>query len=99
LVRLAGVFAGQLLIANMKLARDTLQPQRVYPGVVRVPIENRSDSIIAVLACIVTLTPGTIAIGVDENGALLVHAVNVRNPDSVIDGVLDFDRRLAEVFS
>jgi multisubunit Na+/H+ antiporter MnhE subunit len=99
LIRLSGSFAAQLLLANFKLARDTLQPRRVRPGVVRVPLVSHSPGMISLLACMVTLTPGTIAVDVEDGNVLLVHAVDVSDPQAVIEDVRDFDRRLGEVFS
>jgi multisubunit Na+/H+ antiporter MnhE subunit len=100
LVRLCAAFGGKMLVANFKLARDTLQPSRVRPGLVRVPLANRSPGVVSLLACMVTLTPGTIAVDVVEDGSvLLVHAVDVREPSAVVDDVREFDRSLEELFS
>lgn len=54
------------------------------PGVVRVPIGERSERGIAVSALATTLSPGSVLLDIDrEAGDLLLHVIDASDPDAV----------------
>lgn len=54
------------------------------PGIVRVPIGDRSDRGVAVSALATTLSPGTVFVDVDhERGDMLLHVIDASDPDAV----------------
>jgi multicomponent K+:H+ antiporter subunit E/multicomponent Na+:H+ antiporter subunit E len=54
------------------------------PGIVRVPIGERSDRGVAVSALATTLSPGSVLVDVDwKRRDLLVHVINASDPDAV----------------
>ena len=54
------------------------------PGVVRVPIGERSERGIAVSALATTLSPGSVLLDIDrEAGDLLLHVIDASDPDGV----------------
>ena len=54
------------------------------PGIVSIPIANRTPTGVAVSALCTTLSPGTFLIDVDwEKGVFLLHAIDASNPDEV----------------
>jgi multicomponent Na+:H+ antiporter subunit E len=54
------------------------------PGIVAVPIGDRSPQGLAVSGIATTLSPGTVLIDVDwQKGVMLVHAIDARDPDQV----------------
>lgn len=56
----------------------------VSPGIVAVPIGERTPTGVAVSAQCTTLSPGTFLVDVDwENGVMLIHALNASDPDEV----------------
>jgi multicomponent Na+:H+ antiporter subunit E len=62
----------EVVISNLRVARDVLSPQpNLKPGIVGVPVGDYSDRQIWVLASLLTMTPGTISIEVDETKRVL----------------------------
>jgi multisubunit Na+/H+ antiporter MnhE subunit len=56
----------------------------VQPGIVAVPLGERSESGIAASALALTLSPGEVFVDVDrERGVMLVHVLDARDPDAV----------------
>ncbi len=56
----------------------------VSPGIVAVPIGERTPTGVAVSAQCTTLSPGTFLVDVDwEQGVMLIHALDASDPDQV----------------
>jgi multisubunit Na+/H+ antiporter MnhE subunit len=56
----------------------------VRPGIVAVPIEDRTPTGVAVSAIATTLSPGTFLVDVDwERRVMLIHAIDATDPDAV----------------
>lgn len=54
------------------------------PGVVRVPIGERTERGVAVSALATTLSPGSVLLDIDwEHGDMLVHVIDASDPDAV----------------
>lgn len=86
---------GQILDAAWLVIRDTLTgSKRVCPVVVHYPLRLRKDSHITALASSITITPGTMSIGLREDATLLVHAVYGSNPREVLESIADMEQRL-----
>ena len=99
-LRLAAYLAGELIVANLRLAKDMLMPlRRLRPGVVAVPLRVRSDRQISMLANLITLTPGTLSLDVSSDGATLyVHCMDASDPERVRAGIRDgFERYVMEL--
>ena len=55
-----------------------------HPGLVRIPIGQRSEHGIAVSALATTLSPGSVLVDIDrERGDLLLHVIDASDPDAV----------------
>jgi multicomponent Na+:H+ antiporter subunit E len=94
-------FAWELLISNFRVARDVLRPVRyLHPGVIAIPLDLKTDSAITLLANVLALTPGTLALDVSEDRKLMyIHAMQLRDGESVLRSVKDgFERRVRELF-
>ncbi len=78
-----GLFLWELLKSNLRVAWDVITPSRFRkPGIVAVPLDAKSDLEIAVLANLITLTPGSLCLDVSEDRCTLyVHAMFVDDPD------------------
>lgn len=98
---LFGTFFKELALSSVRVAWDTIQPQMSFtPGIIAVPLDIRQDFEIALLANLISLTPGTLSVDVsDDKTCLYVHAMDVENPDELIHSIKDvFERRIAEAF-
>lgn len=76
---LGAVFFRELLLSVKEVALTVLRPTRVqHSAIVAVPLSVRSEAGIALLANMITLTPGTTSLHVSEDRSILyVHVMNV----------------------
>jgi multicomponent Na+:H+ antiporter subunit E len=71
---------------------------RLRPGIVAVPLTNDRDAEIALLADLITLTPGTLSLELSEDRRVLhVHALDASDPEGLRRDIRDgFERRIRE---
>lgn len=103
LLAFAGFFLYELVVANVRMAGEVFRPRReLKPGVVAVPLDIKGDSAIALLANVITLTPGTLSLDVSQDRqTLYVHVMKIPGGDvnQVIHEIKHgFERRLIELF-
>ena len=93
---LAAVVVGTWRVA---LAVLGIRPPE-QPGIVAVPIGERTRSGVAASALALTLSPGEVLVDVDwERGVMLIHAIDAGDPDAVRERHDHFyRRRQREVF-
>lgn len=91
----------ELVIANFRVAYYTVTPLKgIRPAMFDVPLEaDSTDLEITLLACLITLTPGTLTIDLStDRMAMRVHAMHVPNTDAAIRDIKQgFERRILEV--
>ena len=64
------------------------------PGIVRIPLGDRTPLGIAVSALATTLSPGSVCIDIDQDaGVMLLHVIDAADPDRVRDQHLRFYER------
>lgn len=74
------IITGTLNVALVTLHVKPL----ISPGIVAVPIGERTPTGVAVSAQCTTLSPGTFLVDVDwERGVMLIHAIDASDPDEV----------------
>jgi multicomponent Na+:H+ antiporter subunit E len=80
-----GYFAWQLVVSNIVVARQILTPRdRVWTGIVAVPVPPGSDLVTTIVANAITLTPGTLTLEVTRDPPMLyVHVLQVHDIDQV----------------
>jgi multicomponent K+:H+ antiporter subunit E len=85
-LRLFAVVLHDIVVANLQVARRILgTPSALRPQFVWVPLDVRQPRSIALLAGIVTMTPGTLSAELsDDHGHLLVHGLDVEDPAALI---------------
>jgi multicomponent K+:H+ antiporter subunit E len=99
----AAVVTWDIVIANLQVAALILGPaSRLRPAFVRVPLELRTDFAVTALASTVTLTPGTVTVGTEDDGAgrrvLVVHALRCLDADELVRTIKQrYERRLKEI--
>ena len=84
-----------LVVLGLNASRDS----RVS-GFVHIPLEMRDRYGLAVLAVVITSTPGTIWVEYeDATGVLLLHILDLRDEDDWADRIKNrYERRLMEIF-
>jgi multicomponent Na+:H+ antiporter subunit E len=99
-VSLAGYFAWELVLANLRVAAAVLGPRaRLAPAVVAVPLDARTDIEITLFANLITLTPGTLSVDVSaDRRVLYVHMLSFNgNLEATRRALKDgFERRVLE---
>ncbi|SCL16082.1 multicomponent Na+:H+ antiporter subunit E [Micromonospora nigra] len=92
ILRFAGFFTVRLVQANLVVAREILTPgHALCPAIVRVPLRAGTDTEVAAMALAVSLTPGTLTVGVHRDPpALSVHGMHAGDAET-------FRRQLAEL--
>ncbi|HMN96723.1 MAG TPA: Na+/H+ antiporter subunit E [Phycisphaerales bacterium] len=94
---LAFHFWWSLLVANINVAAAVIRsPKRLRPLVIDVPLEDLSDVELAILASLITLTPGTVALDVTaDRKHMLVHVLHAEDAAAAIRDVKEgFEARL-----
>lgn len=100
-IRFAGYFIWQLVLANLRVTYEILTPAHTMrPAVVAVPLDVTRPAAVALLANLITLTPGTLSLDVPPNGRMLyVHAMHVQEADLFRQEIKDgFERYIKEIF-
>jgi multicomponent Na+:H+ antiporter subunit E len=80
---LAGFFAWELLLANVRVALDVLRPgTRIKPAVVAIPLDVTSDGEILLLSMLINITPGSVTIDLsDDRRTLYVHVMHMESAE------------------
>ena len=101
LVLLAVRFLRDVVVSGWVTARIILQdPARLQPGFVRMPYGDLDETGAALLAALVTLTPGTTAVDLDlVRREILLHLLDVRHAAAVVAAIRrDFEGPLLVAF-
>ncbi|HWG97750.1 MAG TPA: Na+/H+ antiporter subunit E [Pilimelia sp.] len=82
LLRFAGYFGGRLVVANLVVAREILTPgSGLAPGIVDLPLRCRTPVETALLANLISLTPGTLTVAITgDPPTLYVHGMHAADP-------------------
>lgn len=92
----------EFLVANVKMAIDVIRPVRsLRPGIVRMPLDARSDYELLALTTLINLTPGTLAVDISDcRTVLYVHVMHVTTPEEACRAIKDeFERRVLRVLA
>ncbi len=94
-------FIKELVKSCLMVARDCIaRKPRLHPAIVRMPIGEKSDLELFVLANLITLTPGTLTLDVaPDRSALIIHSIYAQDPEALIaDLKSGMEHRVREVF-
>jgi multicomponent Na+:H+ antiporter subunit E len=81
LASLAASFLRQSIVSGVDVAWRALNPKlQLRPGFVTCPLRLPSGGARSAFCALSSLMPGTLPTGTDENGALLVHCLDVGQP-------------------
>ena len=101
-VRFALFYALQVMLSSARIAYEVLTPRlRAKPAVIAVPIDLPLPWQAALLANLITMTPGTLALDVSADGrTLYVHAMYAADPEELRASLKDqFERRVREAMA
>lgn len=90
----------EMIRSNLQVAYDVMTPKFfMQPGIVKFPMNAKTDFEINMLSTMVALTPGTIAIDVSKDRKVLyIHVMYLKDKDKFIKQLQEVgERRLLEI--
>ncbi|MGO4887272.1 Na+/H+ antiporter subunit E [Anaerobacillus sp. MEB173] len=100
IIKLVMIFFKELILSNVTVIKQILDPKlNIKPGVFAYPTELKSDWEITTLACLITLTPGTVTVDVSmDNKVLYIHAMDIPHKQEVVRQIKEtFEKAIMEV--
>jgi len=94
------LFIKELIKSNIDIVKLVYKRQpEVEPGIFALPIDLEKDWEIALLANLITLTPGTLSIAVSrDHSVIYVHAMHIDTIEESINSIKNsFERAILEV--
>lgn len=101
MVKLTGIVLTDIVRSNIAVARIVLfRPHEPKSGFIRLPIELQSPYALAVLAVIITATPGTLWLEHDaRNNFVLIHVLDLIDETEWINLIKNrYEKLLMEIF-
>lgn len=101
MIKLAGIVIADIVRSNIAVGRIVLfRPAGQQSGFMEFPTELRSPYALAVLAIIITATPGTLWLQHDaQRHRVLIHVLDLVDPDEWVTLIRDrYERLLMEIF-
>lgn len=98
---LVTVVLWDIVVANIRVAVLVLGPEsRLKPGFVTVPLDLRDGPVATILGGIVTLAPGTVTLGIDDDVTRIeVHVLDLDDEQALIAGIKRrYEKPLKEIF-
>lgn len=93
-------FLYDMIKANIQVAYDVITPKYFFkPGIVKYPMNARTDLEINLLSTIISLTPGTLILDISEDKKILyIHVMYLKDKESFINQVRNgSEKRLLEI--
>ena len=100
-VRLALVVLWDIVVANVVVARLVLGPMaRLRPAFVEVPLDTRHPDAVALLASIITISPGAVSADVDPpRTRILLHVLDLDDEAALVAMIKRrYEAPLKEIF-
>lgn len=101
MIRLAGIVVYDIIRSNLAVARLALGGKREgRASFLNISLEIRDHTGLALLACIITATPGTIWVSYERaTGRLLLHILDMVSEQEWLDTIRNrYERPLMEIF-
>jgi multicomponent Na+:H+ antiporter subunit E len=93
-------YVGDLVLGALRVAQDVITPQKLStPGIIKFPLTAKSDFEIALLSNLITFSPGSMVVDIDEDKShLYIHIVFLENKDEAIQTFKEkFEARVLKV--
>lgn len=92
-------FIWQMIKANFQVAYDVITPRYfMRPGIVKFPLNARTETEINLLSMMISLTPGTLILDISEDRkTMYIHVMYLDNPEKFVREMkTGLERRLLE---
>ena len=98
-------FIKELVKSCLQVAQDCIaRHPALHPAIVRMPLDLSGDAEVFVLASLITLTPGTLTLDVEEDAAggrkvLVIHSIYAADPEALVAELKSgMEHRVRKVF-
>ena len=100
IIKLVIVFTQELISSSVLVVRQIMQPKlTITPGIFKMETELETDTEVALLSLLLTLTPGSVVMEVTPDGkTLYIHALDIpESSDAVIKSTKVFEKAIKDV--
>ncbi|XEC93149.1 Na+/H+ antiporter subunit E [Paenibacillus tarimensis] len=100
IIKLILLFLKELLLSNIAVTAELLRPKlNIRPGIFALETDLKSDWEVTLLACLITLTPGTLTLEVSpDKRTLYIHAMDIPDAKELVQQIkCSFERAIMEV--
>lgn len=94
------LFLKELTLSSIQVLRIVLRPNMdIKPAIFEMETELKQDWEVTLLSALITLTPGTLVIGIsDDQKRLYIHALDFKDIDKAVSSIKNtFERAILEV--
>lgn len=95
------IYLWEVVLSTYKLALTVLRPKIVLnPRFIDVPLDLEDELPRFLFACLISMTPGTMSVGLDsDRGILIVHVLDAPDPDAAVREMKrTFEQPLVRIF-
>ncbi|MEX1116879.1 MAG: Na+/H+ antiporter subunit E [Akkermansiaceae bacterium] len=80
------IYLREVVMSTFRLAQMVLRPQiKLDSRFVEVPLDLQGEMPRFLFACLISMTPGSMSVGIDpDRGVLVVHLLDAPDPESAI---------------
>lgn len=80
----------QVIVSNIQVARHICSPKlSINPKLILIPMTHHNDLHRTNYGNSITLTPGTVSVRLDDDGQILVHALDDNFADDLKSGIME----------
>ena len=100
ILKLLALFMKELLLSSIAVIRQVLRPKlNIRPGIFAFRTDLQSDWEIAILSCLICLTPSTLTLEVSEDNRILyIHAMDIEDAEQLSKQIkTTFEKAIMEV--
>ncbi|MGH2319435.1 Na+/H+ antiporter subunit E [Planococcus sp. SE5232] len=100
IIYLVLLFLKELFLSSIQVLRIVLKPNmNLKPAIFELETELKEDWEITLLSALITLTPGTLVVGIsNDQKRLYIHALDFEDIDDAVSSIKDtFERAILEV--
>ncbi len=95
------IYLREVVLSTWRIAVMVLRPRLdLKPQFVEVPLDLQGEMPRFLLACLISMTPGSLSVGVNpERGLMIVHLLDAPDPDAAIREIKDvLEQPLIRIF-
>ena len=91
----------KVIQANIELAWQIMRPRlTMTPGIIKVPVELKHDQALLLLMNLISMTPGTLTIDLEEDKKhIYVHSLFLSDQAKSMQQIKQLEKKIAKLFN